>query len=522
VDGQGQEAIILVVGHDESVRRSIQDILAPEGLFCRPVSSGTLALEVAQQVQPGVVLLETRLPDANSLDLLTSLVRDSPGCQVILLSNPEDHELILDGLERGARDYLAKPLHPRETQLAVKRAIDAWRFRRDGNRLRQGVKEIAERWEILAARLAASREEERTLTLAEGVVEATTAALGAGKVSLMLLDEPGNWLRVKACAGHSVSPAEMDVVLPGEGVAGFALTAREPLVVADASADHRVRHMVVPDRYRSDSFALAPLVAEGRPFGVLCASESLTGQPFGEEALVLLRLLAQQFNSACLPSGDDSHRTLTSVDRAEPIAVAPLAESWLDTLEVLPKEEIEKAVDRDAGLAQEICRAVTDELDPERVIARALGVLRDTFPADLVSLYLADPNSNELKREQMTGGPGMADQVRLPLAQGLTGRAVETGAALLQMALERDSRFDREVDTPLEGHAHALLCIPISFRGRVIGVVRAFLSDGAMLSAGTGEVASAALSAAVRNVLLYRSLVASIEELAAARREGSG
>ena len=62
--------------------------------------------------------------------------------------------------------------------------------------------------------------------------------------------------------------------------------------------------------------------------------------------------------------------------------------------------------------------------------------------------------------------------------------------------------------------------MPIKIRGKVIGVVRAFLPVQASVSLRTGEVAGAALSAAVRSGLLYRSLVASIEEVAAARREG--
>ena len=40
-----------------------------------------------------------------------------------------------------------------------------------------------------------------------------------------------------------------------------------------------------------------------------------------------------------------------------------------------------------------------------------------------------------------------------------------------------------------------------------------------MISAGTGEMLAAVLSAAVRNVLLYRSLLESIEEVAQVRRE---
>jgi hypothetical protein len=64
-----------------------------------------------------------------------------------------------------------------------------------------------------------------------------------------------------------------------------------------------------------------------------------------------------------------------------------------------------------------------------------------------------------------------------------------------------------------------MMCLPISFRGKVVGVFRAFLPEGEVPSARTGEVLSAALSAVMRNVLLYRSLVESIEEVAEARRE---
>jgi hypothetical protein len=53
----------------------------------------------------------------------------------------------------------------------------------------------------------------------------------------------------------------------------------------------------------------------------------------------------------------------------------------------------------------------------------------------------------------------------------------------------------------------------------VLGVFRAFPEAAGAPSPRTGEVLSAALSAAVRNVLLYRSLLESIDEVARARRE---
>ena len=74
-----------------------------------------------------------------------------------------------------------------------------------------------------------------------------------------------------------------------------------------------------------------------------------------------------------------------------------------------------------------------------------------------------------------------------------------------------------------------------SGRGVGAGIARALAAQGAAVaindyfperaedaSAELGEVLAASLSAAVRNALLYRSLLETIEEVATARREGQG
>ena len=64
------------------------------------------------------------------------------------------------------------------------------------------------------------------------------------------------------------------------------------------------------------------------------------------------------------------------------------------------------------------------------------------------------------------------------------------------------------------------LCLPIRLRSKTVGALRVFLEAGADASPRTGEVLAAAFSAAVRNVLLYRSLLESIDEVAEVRRAG--
>ena len=67
-----------------------------------------------------------------------------------------------------------------------------------------------------------------------------------------------------------------------------------------------------------------------------------------------------------------------------------------------------------------------------------------------------------------------------------------------------------------------MLCVPLRLRGKVLGLFRGFPSRGVGASARTGEILSATLSAAVRNALLYRSLLESIDDVAEARREAGG
>ena len=92
---------------------------------------------------------------------------------------------------------------------------------------------------------------------------------------------------------------------------------------------------------------------------------------------------------------------------------------------------------------------------------------------------------------------------------------------------QADGRFAGEIDTPLDGAVGPMLCVPLSLRGKVVGVFRAFIQSGAvgcegrespLASARSGELVGSALSAAVRNALLYRSLLESIDEVAEVRR----
>jgi len=509
---------VLVVDDERFFREAIREVLAEAGIECETLESGEAGLAAARDPQVGVVVLDVTLPDMSGIDVLRRLHSERPKQRVIVLSSHTDQELVLEALRLDASDYLAKPLHDEELVLAVRRALAGFEVESSWQRLRERLRRLERQMAALAGRLEEAEEQPSQADLeafAALSVEAMADVLGAGKTSLMLFDEEEGELRVAAATGAPLEVSQMDPVALGQGVAGVALSLGEAVIVDDVYTDDRFAGRTVRDRYQSASIAVAPLLSGQRPLGVLCATDRAGAEPFGADELALLKILA-------IPMA----RFLAAVARAaEPPPVAP-AEPPASAEEAPGPEQAARLVDAesavaledDAELAREICEALTQEIEPERVLAGVLRPVARRLPGAVVSLYLIDNPTGELVLAGQVDDEGLGDRERLPRDQGLTASVLQTGGLVATDYPERDPRFDPQVDTPADGVARPLLCVPLRLRGKVLGLFRGFPSQGVGASARTGEILSATLSAAVRNVLLYRSLLESIDEVADARR----
>jgi DNA-binding NtrC family response regulator len=83
--------------------------------------SGLEALERAQsKISPDLVLLDLVPGDPDSMHTLRWLQRACPMIRVILLSQPDDHQRMVEALRLGARDFLIKPFHEQELERVLK------------------------------------------------------------------------------------------------------------------------------------------------------------------------------------------------------------------------------------------------------------------------------------------------------------------------------------------------------------------------------------------------------------------
>jgi len=498
---------ILVVDDEKFFRETIRDVLDGVELQCVLAATGGEAIEAAGDPSIGVVILDIQLPDQSGLEVFRQLRETRPDLRVIILSAHTDQETVLEALRLGAFDYLAKPIHEEELALAVRRALETFGIAAGWSRLRRRIGLLEETLEELWKTAREVDLDERTQSLREGAVRGLSEILGAAKTSLMLLDEDGTVLRVAAGRGFKASPAEMHEVPVGEGVAGMALARSEPILVADVNADERFAGRAPAGRYASNSFAVAPIAAGARALGVLCATERSSDEPFGQEDLALMRIMSVQLAQMLDVPGEletDADHGAAGEDPCEEAAPAGTGGE----------------VGLEAELARAICEAVTAEVEPARILDAALRPVAEALQAAPVSLYLVDAERGDLVREAECDRGTRSDRPALPTGLGLTGTVLESGSLVASGDPAADSRFDGAIDTPEDGAPGPLLCGPLSFRGKTLGIFRAFPQRPEDASAGVGEVLAAALSAAVRNVLLYRSLVDTIDEVARARREG--
>ncbi|MDJ0851087.1 MAG: GAF domain-containing protein [Myxococcota bacterium] len=544
------ELRVLVVDDERFFREAIRDTLAEAGIDCHALASGEAALEAARDPAVGVVVLDVGLGERGGIDLLRRLRAERPAVRVIVLSAHTDHELVLEALRLDASDYLAKPLHDEELVLAVRRALAGYDVESSWQRLRERLRRLEARLTKLAGPEPPTPGGADIEGFAKAVAEAVADLLDAGKTSVLLLDPETEDLRVVAATGCPLEAREMDPVEPGEGVAGVVLALGEALLVEDVTRDPRFADRVLRDRYESASLAAAPLRRDGRALGVLCATDTSGGAPLGEDDLALLRILALSVAGALAgapaevpevePAADESAAELDEAPEApavdaqsaaeelgevpvdaQPAAgelgdLEPLAEVELATVEALPAPAV-----AEGDLARDVCEVLTLEIEPDRIFARVLQHAAEALGAPVASIHLIENESGELVLEREYERRGGGDRLRLERTRGLTGTALQTGILVAAPDPESDPRFDAEVDTPADGRVLPLLCVPLRMRGKVLGAFRAFPEDAPAVSARSGELLGSLLSAAVRNVLLYRSLLETIDELAEARREGS-
>ncbi|MFN8547379.1 MAG: chemotaxis response regulator protein-glutamate methylesterase [Candidatus Eisenbacteria bacterium] len=119
---------VLIVDDSVVVRRILSDVLASDSSIevAGVAANGSIGLQKIPQVNPDIVTLDLEMPDMDGLTTLTEIRKLYPRLPVLLFSTLTERGAAetLEGLSRGASDYVTKPANVGSVQLAMQRIRD--------------------------------------------------------------------------------------------------------------------------------------------------------------------------------------------------------------------------------------------------------------------------------------------------------------------------------------------------------------------------------------------------------------
>jgi len=137
---------ILIVDDEESIRKSLKDILGDEGYEVVTAASGREALDVLAEAQPQLALLDIAMPEMDGIETLRRFKETRPEMQVIMITGHGTIETAVQTTKMGAYDFIQKPLSLARISLSVKNGLEEYRLRQENETLR---KSIERRYEIV-------------------------------------------------------------------------------------------------------------------------------------------------------------------------------------------------------------------------------------------------------------------------------------------------------------------------------------------------------------------------------------
>jgi putative two-component system response regulator len=114
---------VLVVDDDEPVRAALKKFLVQQGYDVTTAATGEEALDLLRHKKVACILLDVRLPGVSGVDLVPQVMELDPTVALLMLSAVNDATSASLCMQRGALDYLTKPIELTDLSRAIQRAL---------------------------------------------------------------------------------------------------------------------------------------------------------------------------------------------------------------------------------------------------------------------------------------------------------------------------------------------------------------------------------------------------------------
>jgi sigma-B regulation protein RsbU (phosphoserine phosphatase) len=159
-----ERVTVLVIDDDPLVRMTFVRILERRGMQTIPADDGQRGLDAFRTHRPDAVLSDLRMPGMDGLEVLSTLVAESPETPVIVVSGEGGLEDAVQALRRGAWDFVTKPvMNPEILVRSIDRSLEKARLRRQNAEYRANLERTNQALVRALAELHADQQAARAL-----------------------------------------------------------------------------------------------------------------------------------------------------------------------------------------------------------------------------------------------------------------------------------------------------------------------------------------------------------------------
>ena len=182
---------ILIVDDEAGIRQALKQVLEYEDMVVRVTSSGGEAITVYSEFRPHLVFLDVKMAGLDGLETLTRLRNLDPTAQVVMISGHGTIATAVEATQRGAFDFLEKPLDTDRLLVTVRNALAHSELVGENTRLREAT------------------ENRYTMVGASAPLQAVRALIdkvGPTSARVLITGENGTGKELVARALHEASP----------------------------------------------------------------------------------------------------------------------------------------------------------------------------------------------------------------------------------------------------------------------------------------------------------------------------
>lgn len=122
----------------------------------------------------------------------------------------------------------------------------------------------------------------------------------------------------------------------------------------------------------------------------------------------------------------------------------------------------------------EITKIINSTLDIGKLLNRIMQAIKDIMQTEASSLLFYDESTNELvfKVAVGEGGDKLSEKYRTSVSEGIVGWVARTKQPIIIDDVYQDERFNPEFDKITNFKTRAVICAPLLFKGKLLGVIQ--------------------------------------------------